>query len=91
MAVTSDLRTVFMNVIRAKFRIPISFNIVTRPKATEHFHAATQSANYYRSKQFILGVFAKLRKMTISFVMCACRSIRMEKLDSQWTEVQEML
>jgi hypothetical protein len=80
-----------MNVIRAKFRIPSPCNIVTRPTANEHFHTATQCANYYSSNNSFLGVFAKLRKAAISFVMCACTSIRMEKHGSQWTDVHEIL
>jgi len=90
MAVTADLRTVIMIFISPKFRIPISCNIVTRPKANEHFHTSTQCANYYTSKQFILVVVEKLQKATISFVMSACKTIRMEKLGSHGTEFREI-
>jgi len=37
-----------------------------------------------------LGTFAKLRKTTISFVMSACPSVRMEKLGSQWTDFHDI-
>ena len=38
-----------------------------------------------------LGVFAKLRKVTISFVMCALLSVLMELLGSHWTDFHEVL
>jgi len=55
MAVTADLRTMIMIVIRPKFSIHISCNFVTRPKANEHFQTATQCANCYSSKQSIFS------------------------------------
>jgi hypothetical protein len=41
----------------------------------------------------ILGAFEKLRKATISFVMSVrpSVSIRMEQLDSRWTDFHEIL
>ena len=39
----------------------------------------------------LLGAFAKLRKETISCVMSARQSIRMEQLDSHWTDFNEIL
>jgi len=47
----------------------------------------------------LLGAFAKLRKATVSFVMSVCPSVlppvcmpvRMEQLDSQWTDFHENL
>jgi hypothetical protein len=89
MAVTADLRTMVMIFISPKFRIPVSCNIVTRPKANEHYHTSTQCSNYYNSKQFILVVVEKLQKANISFVMSACKTIRIEKLDSHETEFRE--
>jgi hypothetical protein len=38
--------------------------------------------------QFV-GAFAKLRKVTISFLMSVCPSVRMEQLGSQWTDFNE--
>jgi len=37
-----------------------------------------------------LGAFLKLRKSTISFVMSARFSVRMEQLGSQWTDFHEV-
>ena len=37
-----------------------------------------------------LGALAKLLKETISFVMSVCLSIRMEQLDSHWTDFDEI-
>jgi hypothetical protein len=90
MAVTADLRTMVMIFFCFKFRIPVSCNIVTRPKANEHYHTSTQCANYYNSKQFILVVVEKLQKANISFVMSACKTIRIEKLGSHETEFHEI-
>jgi hypothetical protein len=36
-----------------------------------------------------LGAFAKFRKATISFVMSACPSVRMEQLSSNLTHIRE--
>ena len=36
-----------------------------------------------------LGAFAKLGKATIRFVMSVCPSVRMEQLDSHWTDFDE--
>jgi len=42
-----------------------------------------------------LGAFAKLRIVTISFVMSVCPSVRLsvqvEQLGSHWTDVHEIL
>jgi hypothetical protein len=43
----------------------------------------------YKTQKFILtdwflGTFAKLRKVTISFVMSVCPSVRMENPGSHW-------
>jgi len=42
-----------------------------------------------------LGAFAKLRKVTISFIMSICLSVppsvRMEQLGSHWTDFHEIL
>jgi hypothetical protein len=38
----------------------------------------------------ILGLFAKLRKATVSFVMPVCLYVRMEQLCSHWTDFYEM-
>ena len=38
--------------------------------------------NTQQTAQFLLGAFAKLWKVTISFVM----SVRMKQLDSHWTD-----
>jgi hypothetical protein len=37
-----------------------------------------------------LGAFAKLRKVTINFVMCARLSVLMEHLASHWTDFREI-
>jgi hypothetical protein len=37
-----------------------------------------------------LGAFAKLRKVTIIFVMSVCPSVRMEQLGSNWTDFHEI-
>jgi hypothetical protein len=37
-----------------------------------------------------LGAFAKLWKATISFVMSACPSVRMEQLGSRWTDFHKI-
>jgi hypothetical protein len=39
----------------------------------------------------LLGAFAKLRKATISFVLCVCLSVRVEHLGSQWSDFREIL
>jgi len=39
----------------------------------------------------ILGVFAKLRKITISFVMSVLISVHLEKLGSYWTDFHDIL
>jgi hypothetical protein len=48
-----------------------------------------------RSVVTLLGTFVKLRKGTISFVMVvrlsACPPVRMEQLDSHWTDFHEIL
>jgi hypothetical protein len=38
---------------------------------------------------YVLGMFAKLRKATISFVMSICPSASMEQLVSHWTDFDE--
>ena len=38
-----------------------------------------------------LDAFAKLRKAAISFVMSVRPSVRMEQLDSHWTDFHEIL
>jgi hypothetical protein len=38
-----------------------------------------------------LGAFAKLRKATINFVLSSCLSVRMEQLDSHWTDFDQIL
>ena len=43
-----------------------------------------------RSWSPFLRAFAKLRKVTVSFVMSVCPSVRMEELDPNWT-VYEIL
>jgi len=37
-----------------------------------------------------LGVFAKFRKVTISFVVSVCPSVRMEQLSSHWADFHEI-
>ena len=37
-----------------------------------------------------LGAFRKLRKTTISFVMSVCPYVRMEQLDSHWTDFHDI-
>ena len=37
-----------------------------------------------------LGAFAKLRKVTVSFVMSVCPSVRVKQLGSHWTEFHEI-
>jgi hypothetical protein len=37
-----------------------------------------------------LRAFTKLRRATIIFVMCICLSFRMERLDSNWTDFDEI-
>jgi hypothetical protein len=39
---------------------------------------------------YILGVFAKLRKPTVSFVMFVCPSFRMKLLGSHWTDFHDI-
>ena len=38
----------------------------------------------------VLGAFAKLRKATVSLVMFVHPSVRMEQLDSHWTDFDEI-
>ena len=38
-----------------------------------------------------MGELAKLRKATVSFVMSVCPYVRMEQLDSHWTDFREIL
>jgi len=38
---------------------------------------------------FLLGVLAKLRKVTVSLVISVCLSVRMEQLSSNWTDFHE--
>jgi hypothetical protein len=42
---------------------------------------------FTKLNDYFLGAFAKLRKATISFVM----SVRMEQLESHWTDFNEIL
>jgi len=37
----------------------------------------------------LLGTFPKLQKVTISFVMSVCLSVRMEQLGSHWTKIMK--
>ena len=37
-----------------------------------------------------LSSFAKLRKATIGFVISVCPSVRMEQLESHWTDFDEI-
>ena len=37
-----------------------------------------------------LGAFAKLRKVAISFFMSFCLPVRMEQLNSHWTDFDEI-
>jgi hypothetical protein len=37
----------------------------------------------------VVGVFAKLRKVNVSFVMSVCPSVRMAQLGSHWTDFNE--
>ena len=47
-----------------------------------------------RNVQHFLGAFAKLRKVTVSFVMSVCPtvcvSVRVEQLGSHWTDLHEI-
>ena len=38
----------------------------------------------------LLGAFTKLRKLTISFVICVCLSALILQLDSHWTDFHEI-
>lgn len=38
----------------------------------------------------ILGAFAELRKLTFSFVVSVCLSIRVEQIGSHWTDFHEI-
>jgi len=38
----------------------------------------------------LLDAFIQLRKVTISFVMSACPSVRIEQLGSHWTDFHEI-
>jgi hypothetical protein len=42
------------------------------------------------SSHFILGAFAKLRKVAISFVTPVCLYVRMEQLGSHWMDFHEI-
>jgi hypothetical protein len=52
------------------------------------FWLLSNSGQNYNS--CILGAFAKLRNVTISFVMSVCPSVRMEQLGSHWTDIHEI-
>ena len=45
---------------------------------------------YYKYAKGFLGEFANLRKATVSFVMSERLSVRMEQLDSRWTDFHEI-
>jgi hypothetical protein len=45
---------------------------------------------YIPSLKAVLGPFAKLRKATIIFVLSVRQSVRMEHLDSHWTDFREI-
>jgi len=44
----------------------------------------------YCQRLKLLGAFAKLREVTISFVMSLRQSVRMEHLGSHWTDFNEI-
>ena len=44
---------------------------------------------FYAQNEKFLGAFAKLQKVTMSFVMSVCPSVRMEQLGSHWTNFDE--
>jgi hypothetical protein len=43
----------------------------------------------YRTQYLFLGAFAKFWKVTISFVMSVCPSVRMKQLGSHWREFEK--
>jgi len=53
--------------------------------------AAFQKVSVTKFFIHLLGAFAKLRKVTISFVMSICPCVRMEQLGSHWADYQEIL
>ena len=60
-----------------------------RPAQSVRMHAAAPFRGPQRCWTF-LGVFAELRKATISFVMSVRPSVRMEQLGSPWTDFDEI-
>jgi hypothetical protein len=44
----------------------------------------------FRGMPQFLGALANLRNATISYAMSLCRSVRMEKLGSHWTDCHEV-
>jgi hypothetical protein len=62
------------------------------PSYTASLHKRLQSNMQHRADPTYLvltlffGAFAKLRKSALSFVISVCPSVRMENLDSHWTD-----
>jgi hypothetical protein len=74
-----------------------NFRVLSLPKQrafgfvlfTEERNTSLKDFNwlaFLRGCNVFLGAFAKLRKATISFVMCVRLSVRTEQLGSHWTD-----
>ena len=66
------------------------FRPVLRPSADLSTQEHRQEGNIEFLMGPFLGAFAKLRKVTISFVMFFCLSVRMEQLGFHWTDSHEI-
>jgi hypothetical protein len=45
---------------------------------------------WYSRRLAVLGALAKLRKLTVSFVVSVCLSVRIEQLGSHWKDFYEI-
>ena len=56
-----------------------------------HFQGCTfRQKPLQASRMFLLGVFAKLRKVTTTYIMSVCPSVHMGQLGSHWTNFYEI-
>jgi len=55
------------------------------------FNSAFKGLNPTLEKKIVLREFANIRKATISFVVCACLTVRMKTLGSHWSDFRKML
>jgi len=59
-------------------------------RVSSHKNEERSTYKYFSDNEWILGAFAKLRKVTISFIVSLCPSVRMEQLASHWKDIREI-